>query len=426
VTYKLETLAIHGGQGPDKATGARAVPIYQTTAYAFDSTEHARKLFALEELGNIYTRIGNPTTDVFEQRIALLEGGVGAVAFASGHAALVSTLLNICEAGDEIVSASSLYGGTYNLFAVSLPKWGITVKFVDPSNPENFKAAITEKTKALYAEVIGNPQLNVLDIEAVAKVAHEAGVPLIVDNTFPTPYLCRPIEWGADIVIHSATKWIGGHGVAMGGVVVDGGTFDWHSPKFPGFTQPDPSYHGLRYAQDVGAAAFITKLRVQILRDVGACQAPFNSFLLLQGLETLHLRMKAHSENALGLAKFLQEHPAVSWVQYPGLASSPTFALAQKYLQGGFGGMLIFGVKGGLAAGKALIDNLKLFSHVANVGDSRSLVIHSASTTHAQLSPEQRLSAGVTDDLVRISVGLEALADIVADLDQALRAAVTA
>lgn len=422
MALKKETLAIHGGQSPDQSTGARAVPIFQTTAYQFESTEHARKLFALEELGNIYSRIGNPTVDVLEQRVAQLEGGVGAVAFSSGHAALVSTLLNICEAGDEIVSASTLYGGTYNLFAVSLPKWGITVKFVDPSDPENFRAAIGPKTKALFAEVIGNPALGVLDIEVVAKVAHENGLPLIVDNTFPTPYLCQPIKWGADIVIHSATKWIGGHGTAMGGLVVDGGKFDWNSPKFPGFTQPDASYHGLRYATDIGAAAFIVKLRVQILRDVGACQSPFNAFLILQGLETLHLRMERHSQNALGVANFLKEHPAVAWVTYPGLADSPTAALAQKYLEGGFGGMLIFGVKGGLAAGKSLIDNLKLFSHVANVGDSRSLVIHPASTTHSQLSSEQRASAGVSDDLVRLSIGIEALADITADLDQALRA----
>lgn len=422
MTYQKETIAVHGGQAPDPTTGARAVPIFQTTAYQFESTDHARKLFALEEMGNIYSRIGNPTVDVLEQRVAQLEGGVGAVAFASGHAALVSTLLNICEAGDEIVSASTLYGGTYNLFAVSLPKWGITVKFVDPSDPENFRAAIGPKTKALFAEVIGNPALGVLDIEAVAKVAHENGLPLIVDNTFPTPYLCQPIKWGADIVIHSATKWIGGHGTAMGGIVVDGGKFDWNSPKFPGFTQPDASYHGLRYATDIGAAAFIIKLRVQVLRDVGACQSPFNAFLLLQGLETLHLRMERHSQNALGVANFLLEHPAVSWVNYPGLPDSPTAALAAKYLEGGFGGMLIFGVKGGLAAGKSLIDNLKLFSHVANVGDSRSLVIHPASTTHSQLSPEQRLSAGVSDDLVRLSIGIEALADIVADLDQALKA----
>lgn len=421
MTYQKETIAVHGGQAPDPTTGARAVPIFQTTAYQFDSTDHARKLFALEEMGNIYSRIGNPTVDVLEQRVAQLEGGVGAVAFASGHAALVSTLLNICEAGDEIVSASTLYGGTYNLFAVSLPKWGITVKFVDPSDPENFRAAIGPKTKALFAEVIGNPALGVLDIEAVAWVAHENGLPLIVDNTFPTPYLCQPIKWGADIVIHSATKWIGGHGTAMGGIVVDGGKFDWNSPKFPGFTQPDASYHGLRYATDIGAAAFIIKLRVQVLRDVGACQSPFNAFLLLQGLETLHLRMERHSQNALGVATFLREHPGVSWVNYPGLPDSPTAALAQKYLEGGFGGMLIFGVKGGLAAGKSLIDNLKLFSHVANVGDSRSLVIHPASTTHSQLSPEQRLSAGVSDDLVRLSIGIEALADIVADLDQALK-----
>jgi O-acetylhomoserine (thiol)-lyase len=421
--YQIETLAVHGGQSPDPVTGARAVPIYQTTAYAFQDTEHARRLFALEEGGNIYTRIGNPTVDVFEQRIALMEGGVAAVAFSSGHAALVATLLNIMGAGDEIVTSSSLYGGTYNLFATTLPKYGITARFVDPADPENFRRAISPRTRAIYGEGIGNPRLDVFDIEAVGRIAHENGIPLIIDNTFASPVLCRPIEWGADLVVHSATKWLGGHGAAMGGVVVDSGRFDWNSPKFPGFTEPDPGYHGMRYALDCGTAGFATKVRVQMLRDLGACQSPFNAFLLLLGLETLPLRMRQHSENAMALARYLEGHPAVDWVQYPGLPGHPSHALAEKYLSGGFGGMLIFGVKGGLKAGAAFIDNLSLFSHLANVGDTKSLVIHPASTTHSQLTPEQRVAAGVGDDLIRVSVGLEGLADLEADLDNALRAA---
>jgi len=348
---------------------------------------------------------------------------VGAVAFASGHAAVVATILNICRAGDEVVTSSSLYGGTYNLFSVTLPKYGIHVRFVDSGDPEDFRRAITPRTRAVFGEIIGNPRLDVLDVEGLARVAHENGIPLIVDNTFATPALCRPIEWGADIVIHSATKWLGGHGVAMGGVVVDGGTFDWNNPKFPDFTEPDPSYHGMVYATDCGRAGFITKLRAQMLRDLGACQSPFNSFLLLLGLETLPLRMRQHSENALALAQYLQEHPAVAWVQYPGLPSHPTYDRAVKYLQGGFGGMLIFGVKGGLKAGARFIDSLRLFSHVANVGDAKSLVIHPASTTHSQLTPEQRQAAGVGEDLIRVSVGLESLPDLKEDLDQALRIA---
>lgn len=419
----IETLAVHGGQTPDPVTGSRAVPIYQTTAYAFQDTEHARKLFALEEAGNIYSRIGNPTVDVFEQRIALMEGGVAAVAFASGHAAVVATLMNICHAGDEIVTSSSLYGGTYNLFATTLPKYGITVRFVDPADPENFRRAITPRTRAVFAETIGNPGLDVFDIEAVARIAHENGVPLIMDNTFASPVLCRPIAFGADLVIHSATKWLGGHGTAMGGVVVDSGRFDWDSPRFPGFTEPDPGYHGMRYALDCGQAAFATKVRVQMLRDLGACQSPFNAFLLLLGLETLPLRMRQHSENALELARYLEQHPAVAWVQYPGLPGHPSYHLAQKYLRGGAGGMLIFGVKGGLEAGARFIDALELFSHLANVGDTKSLVIHPASTTHSQLTPEQRVAAGVGDDLIRVSAGLEGLQDLIADMDQALRKA---
>lgn len=421
--YNLETLAVHGGQTPDPTTGSRAVPIYQTTAYVFHDTDHAQQLFALDEPGNIYTRIGNPTTDVFEKRIALMEGGVGAVAFSSGHAALVATILNIAHAGDEVVTSSSLYGGTYNLFATTLPKYGITARFVDPVDPENFRRAITPRTRAVFGETIGNPRLDVFDIEAVAQIAHENGIPLIIDNTFASPVLCRPIEWGADLVIHSATKWLGGHGAAMGGVVVDSGRFDWNSPKFPGFVEPDSSYHGVRYAIDFGTLAFMTKVRVQMLRDLGGCQSPFNSFLLLLGTETLHLRMHQHSANAMAVARFLTSHPAVDWVQYPGLGSHPTFHLAQKYLRGGFGGMLVFGVKGGLEAGARFIDSVSLFSHLANVGDAKSLVIHPASTTHQQLTAEQRVAAGVGDDLIRVSVGIENAQDLIADLDHALRTA---
>lgn len=421
--FSMETLAVHGGQAPDPVTGSRAVPIYQTTAYSFHDTEHARRLFALEEPGNIYTRINNPTVEVLEQRVAALEGGVAAVAFASGHAALVATVLAICHAGDEIVSASSLYGGTYNLFATTLPKYGITTRFVDTADPENFRRALSPRTRAIFAETVGNPRLDVLDIEAVAAIAHEHGVPLIVDNTFPTPMLCRPFEWGADLVIHSATKWLGGHGTAMGGLVVDSGRFDWNSPKFPGFTESDPGYHGMRYAFDCGPAGFATKVRVQMLRDLGACQSPFNAFLLLLGLETLPLRMRQHSAGARAVAEFLAQHPSVAWVQYPGLASHPSFGLAEKYLRGGHGGMLVFGMKGGIEAGARFIDNVKLFSHLANVGDAKSLVIHPASTTHSQLSPEQRVAAGVGDDLIRVSVGLEGVGDLLADLDQALRIA---
>jgi O-acetylhomoserine (thiol)-lyase len=422
-TYQMETLAVHGGQTPDPTTGSRAVPLYQTTSYVFHSTDHAQQLFALDEPGNIYTRIGNPTQDVFEKRIALMEGGVGAVAFASGHAAQVATFLNLCSAGDEIVAASTLYGGSYNMLANTLPRFGITTRFVDPSDPENFRAAITEQTRCIFAEVIGNPRLNLIDIEALAEVAHDHGLPLIIDNTFPTPILCRPFEWGADIVIHSATKWIGGHGTSIAGVVIDSGRFDWNSPKFPGFTQPDVSYHGVRYAVDFGSLAFLTKIRVQMLRDLGACISPFNAWMLLQGLETLHLRMKAHSENALQIADFLKVHPAVDWVIFPGHRDHPQHALAKRYLKGGFGGMLIFGIRGGVEAGARFIDSVSLFSHLANVGDAKSLVIHPASTTHQQLTPEQREAAGVTDDLIRVSAGIENVFDLIADLDQALRRA---
>ncbi|GMX61844.1 homocysteine synthase [Paenibacillus elgii] len=421
--WQPETLAVHAGQEIDPTTFSRAVPLYQTTSYGFRDTDHAADLFALKEFGNVYTRIMNPTTDVFEKRVAALEGGAAALATASGQAAITYSILNIASAGDEIVSATSLYGGTYNLFASTLPKLGIQVKFVDPSDPENFRAAITPHTKALYAETIGNPKGDVLDIEAVARIAHENGIPLIVDNTFPSPYLLKPIEFGADIVVHSATKFIGGHGTSIGGVIVDSGKFDWTAnDKFPGLTQPDPSYHGLVFTEAVGPIAYIIKARVQLLRDLGATLSPFNAFLLLQGLETLHLRMERHSANALKVARFLEKHEAVDSVQYPGLESHPSYALARKYLLKGQGAILTFEVKGGVEAGKKLINAVKLFSHLANVGDSKSLIIHPASTTHQQLSGEEQLAAGVTPGLVRLSVGTESIDDILADLEQALQA----
>lgn len=417
----LETLAVHAGQQIDPATMSRAVPIYQTTSYGFRDVEHASNLFALKEFGNIYTRIMNPTSDVFEQRIAALEGGAAALAVSSGQAAITFSILNIAGAGDEIVSASSLYGGTYNLFAITLPKLGITVKFVDPSNPENFRGAITSKTKAIYAETIGNPKGDVLDIEAVAKIAHENDIPLIVDNTFPSPYLLRPLDFGADVVVHSATKFIGGHGTSIGGVVVDGGKFDWKaSGKFPGLTEPDPSYNGVVYTDAVGPVAYIIKMRVQLLRDMGSAISPFNSFLLLQGVETLHLRMERHSENAMKVANWLRTQEAVEWVSYPGLSDHPSYELAQKYLPKGKGAILTFGIKGGVEAGIKVINGVKLFSHLANVGDSKSLIIHPASTTHAQLSEEQLKSTGVTANMVRLSVGTENIDDIIQDLKQAI------
>lgn len=418
--YQFDTLSVHAGHQPDEATNARAVPIYQTTSYVFNDTDHAANLFALKEFGNIYSRIMNPTNDAFEQRVAALEGGVGALATASGQAAITYAILNIAKSGDEIVSASSLYGGTYNLFSHTLPKLGIRVHFVDPSDPDNFRQAINEKTRLVFAETIGNPKNDVLDVEAVAAVAHENGIPLIVDNTFPTPYLLRPIEFGADIVVHSATKFIGGHGTSIGGVIVDSGKFDWTNGKFPELTEPDPSYHGVVYTEVLGPIAYITKARVQLLRDTGAALSPFNAFLFLQGLETLHLRMERHSENALKVAQFLQQHDAVEWVNYPGLKGHPSYEKAQKYLPKGQGAILSFGIKGGLEAGKKLINNVKLFSHLANVGDAKSLIIHPASTTHQQLTPEEQLSTGVSPELVRLSVGIESADDIIADLDQAL------
>jgi len=419
--YRLETLAIHAGHEID-ATGARAVPIYMTTSYVFRDTEHAARLFSLQEPGNIYTRIMNPTTDVFEKRMAALEGGVGALAVASGQNAELYAILNLARAGDEIVAATSLYGGTYALFAHNLPRLGITVKFVDPSDPENFRAAITDRTRALYIETIGNPKCDVPDIEAIAAVAHENGLPLIVDNTFASPYLCRPIEHGADIVIHSATKFIGGHGTAIGGVIVDGGRFDWGAGKHPNFTEPDPAYHGLRYA-DLGEQAYILRARVSLLRDMGGALSPFNAFLFLQGLETLHLRMERHSANALAVARYLESHPKVEWVAYPGLESSPYYALAKRYLPRGQGAILAFGIRGGLQAGRRFIESLRLFSHLANVGDSKSLAIHPASTTHEQLSEEEQRAAGVTPEMVRLSVGTEHIDDILEDIEQALEKA---
>jgi len=420
--YGFSTLAIHEGWEPDPTTGAVALPIYQTSSFAFKSTQHAADLFALKEEGYIYTRMMNPTVDVFEKRIAALEGGVGALAVSSGQAAITLAVTNIAGVGDEIVSSTNIYGGTYNLFATTLKKFGINFKFVDPSNPENFKSQITDNTRALYVETIGNPKIDVADIEKIAEIAHTAGIPLIVDNTFATPYLARPIEFGADIVVHSATKFIGGHGTSIGGVIVDSGKFNWDNGKFPELTEPDPSYHGIRYVKDVGEAAYIVKARVQLLRDLGTALSPFNAFLFAQGLETLSLRMERHSQNALKVAEFLASHPYVSWVNYPGLKSSPYYALAQKYLPRGQGGVLTFGIKGGLKAGIKFIESLKLFTHLANIGDAKSLVIHPASTTHQQLSKEEQLASGVTEDMIRLSVGLEDIEDILEDLDNALYA----
>lgn len=422
---KFDTLQVHAGQIPDPSTGSRAVPIYQTTSYVFNDTGHAANLFALKEFGNIYTRIMNPTTDVFEKRMAALEGGVGALAVASGSAAITYAILNIAGAGDEIVSASTLYGGTYNLFAVTLPKLGIYTVFVDPDDPENFRKAINDKTKALYIETIGNPGANLTDIEAVAQIAHDNGLPLIVDNTFGTPYLIRPIEFGADITVHSATKFIGGHGTSIGGVIVDSGRFDWtKSGRFPGLTEPDPSYHGIKYVEAFGPLAYIIKARVQLLRDTGAAISPFNSFLLLQGLETLSLRVEKHVSNTKKIVEFLQNHPAVSWVNYPGIKGSKYYELAQKYLPKGCGSIFTFGIKGGVESAKKFISSLEIFSLLANVADAKSLVIHPASTTHSQLSEEDQIKAGVTPDQIRLSIGIEDVEDLIYDLDQALKKAV--
>jgi O-acetylhomoserine (thiol)-lyase len=424
--YGFETLSLHAGQETaDSVTGARAVPIYQTSSYVFDSPEHAANLFALKQSGNIYTRMMNPTQDAFERRVAALEGGVGALATASGQAAETLAILNIAEAGDEIVSSASLYGGTYNLFHYTLPKLGITVRFVDGRDPENFRSAINDRTKAVFAETLGNPRLDTLDISAAAAIAHEYGLPLIIDNTVPTPYLVQPFKYGADIVVHSATKFIGGHGTSIGGIIVDSGKFDWAaSGRFPGLTEPDPSYHGIRYVEALGPLAYIIKARVQLLRDLGPAITPFNSWIFLQGLETLPLRMERHSQNALHIAEFLQSHPAVSWVTYPGLPSHPQYELARKYFTHGYGAILGFGIKGGLEAGKQLIRHIELFSHLANVGDAKSLIIHPASTTHSQLTPDEQVETGVTPDFIRLSVGLETVEDLIEDLDQALRASV--
>ena len=421
---KNETLAVHAGQSVDPTTKARAVPIYATTSYVFDNADHAARLFGLQEFGNIYTRIMNPTTDVFEQRIAALEGGVAALGVASGQAAETLTILTLARAGDNIVTSSSLYGGTYNLFQYTLPKYGIDFRFVDGSKLEEFEKAIDGKTKAVYLETIGNPRLDVPDFEGIVAIAHKHGVPVVVDNTF-APILAKPFESGVDIIVHSATKWIGGHGTAIGGVIVDSGKFDWAaSARFKAdFVDPDPSYHGVSYTGAFGNLAFILKARVQGLRDLGAALSPFNSFLFLQGLESLPLRIERHSSNALAVAKWLEKNPAISWVSYPGLASHPSHKLAEKYLSGGYGGVVTFGLKGGVEAGRKLIDSVKLFSLLANVGDAKSLIIHPASTTHQQLSAQDQVASGVTPELVRISVGIEHVDDIIADLDQAISAA---
>ena len=426
--YRPSTLALHAGQVPDPTTGSRAVPIYQTTSFVFKSAEHAANLFALKEFGNIYTRIMNPTTDVLEQRVAAIEKGVGALAVSSGQAATTFALLNITQVGDEIVAANNLYGGTYQLLHYTMEKLGRTVRFVDSGSLQAFRDAITPKTRAIFAETIGNPKLDVPDFEGLAKIAHDAGVPLIVDNTIGVG-LVQPLELGADIIVSSATKYIGGHGTSIGGVIIDGGKFPWNNGKFPEFTEPDPSYHGLKYWDvfgnfpGMGNVAFIIKARVQLLRDIGAALSPFNAFQLIQGLETLPLRQRLHSENGLAVAKFLKSHPLVSWVTYPGLPDHPSHATAAKYLKSGFGGMVGFGIKGGLEAGRKFIESLKLLSHLANIGDAKSLVIHPATTTHQQLSAEEQRATGVLPDYIRLSVGLEDVADITEDIDQALRKA---
>jgi O-acetylhomoserine (thiol)-lyase len=417
----FSTRSLHAGHTPDKASLARAVPIYQTTSYVFEDSTHAAELFALQKFGNIYTRIMNPTTAVFEERVAALEGGIGALATSSGQAAQFLAISSLAGVGDEVVASSTLYGGTYTQFDVSFRRLGIEVKFVEPDDPENFRRAITPKTRAVYGETIANPRMNVLDIERVSAIAHEAGVPMVVDNTMASPYLCRPIEHGADIVLHSATKFLGGHGTSIGGIIVDSGRFQWND-KFPAITAPSPGYHGMKFVEVFGDLAYIIKVRVEGLRDFGPCVSPFNSFLFLQGIETLKYRMEAHSRNALEVAQWLEKNSAVAWVKYPGLESSPYRGLARKYLPKGCGSILTFGIKGGLNAGRKLIDSVQLFSHLANLGDAKSLIIHPASTTHQQLTDEQQLEAGVTKDLVRISVGIEDIEDIIWDLDQAIAA----
>jgi O-acetylhomoserine (thiol)-lyase len=419
-SQSFETLALHAGQSPEAGSLSRAVPIHQTTSYVFKSSEHAANLFGLKEFGNIYTRLMNPTTDVLEQRLAALDGGVGALAVASGQAAITYAVLNIAKAGQNIISSSYLYGGTYNLFHYTLPRLGITVKFVDTSNPENVRQAIDENTRLVYTESVGNPKNNVDDFEAIGAITREAGIPFIVDNTVTTPYLFKPLEHGADIVVYSLTKFIGGHGTSIGGAVVDGGSFPWNNGKFPEFSEPDPSYHGLKFWDALGNLSYILRMRISLLRDMGACLSPFNAFQLIQGLETLHVRMPRHVENARAVAAWLEKHPLVSWVNYPGLASHKDFERARKYLPKGEGAIIGFGIKGGLPAGKAFIDNVTLLSHVANVGDAKSLVIHPASTTHQQLSEEEQISTGVTADFIRLSIGIECVEDIIADIQQAL------
>jgi len=421
---QLATQAVHAGQSPDPATGARAVPIYQTTSYVFQDADHAARLFGLQEFGNIYTRIMNPTTDVFEKRVAALEGGAAALATASGQAAETLTITTLASAGDEIVSTTSLYGGTYNLFHYTLPRLGMKARFADADDFDGIRALINDKTRAIYTETLGNPKLDIAEIERLAAIAHEHKLPLVIDNTSASPALVRPIEWGADIVVNSATKFLGGHGTAIGGVIVDAGKFDWAaSGRFKDFTEPDPSYHGLSYTATFGPLSFILKARIQGLRDTGAALSPFNAFLLLQGIETLHLRMERHSQNALAVAKHLAKHPGVEWVNYPGLESSPYYARTKKYLPNGAGALVTFGIKGGYDAGKKLINALELFSLLANIGDAKSLVIHPASTTHQQLSAEEQAATGVTPEMVRLSVGIEDIRDIIADLDQAIEAA---
>ena len=421
-TYKFETLCLHAGQQPDPATNSRGVPIHRTSSYVFNSTEHAANLFALKELGNIYTRIMNPTQDVLEQRIAALEGGAAALALSSGTSAVYYSIINLCSAGDEIVSANNLYGGTYTMFDCILPQFDIHVNFVDPRNPQNFEQAITEKTRGIFIETIGNPVLEFTDIRAVAEIAHRHNLPLIVDGTFTSPHLLRSIEHGADIVVNSLTKWMGGHGTGIGGVVIDSGKFDWTDSKFSLYNEPDPSYHGIRYAHDLGdlnPVAFVLRMRLVPLRNLGACISPDNAWMFLQGLETLPLRMERHCENALKVARYLKLHPSVQWVRYPGLEDDPTYPVARKYLTKGFGGMVVFGIKGGFAAGSEFVENLKLFSHLANVGDAKSLVLHPASTSHSQMNEEQQKASGLTPDLIRLSIGIEHVDDIIGDLEQA-------
>ncbi len=418
--YHLDTICLHGGQKPDPATGSRAVPIHQTTSFMFKDTEHAAALFGLKEAGNIYSRISNPTADVVESRITMLEGGVGALLLASGLAAEMIALTTLAKQGENIVSSSSLYGGTKTLLSVNLPRFGIGAKFADVSRPESFEPLIDDATRAVYVETISNPSGEVPDFEAFARIAHAHGLPLVVDNTFATPILCRPFEWGADIIVHSATKFIGGHGTSIGGLIVDGGRFPWDSGRFPDFVEPSPGYHGLRFFEAFGQAAFIAKCRVEGLRTLGPSAAPFNAFLFLQGLETLHLRVPRHCDNAMQVARFLSDHPKVAWVSYTGLPDHPSHALARKYLRGGFGSIFTIGVKGGLDAGRRVIEGVRLISHLANVGDAKSLILHPASTSHSQLSEAERLAAGITPDLVRLSVGIEHADDIIADLDQAL------